>query len=554
MSISVTGSEMYAVFTPLLLGVLALGGLVLDMTFFRNRPRAVGVFILAGMAVIAFGQFGVHLTRLAVTEDAVYAFTGQYSFDHFSVFFNYIFLLSAGVTVLVSLSKLPDGAQRGEYYILITLATVGMCMMAAAHDLLILFVGLETMSIPVYVLVGINKGDLKSGEGSIKYLLLGAFSSAILLYGMALVYGAVGSIDYQDIFNGISVLTREVQAAAFELASKDGASVSAYLEALGQAVKEQEAGVGYMSLMFGIVLVMAGFFFKVAAVPFHMWTPDVYQGAPTPVTGYMATAVKAAAFAGLLRLLLTSFLPLWGFGALYVVVYAAAVLTMTVGNVVAIAQQNLKRMLAYSSIAHAGYMLVGVTAIIAAGQYLYIGGDQAEQNTLVRAYPAARSILFYLLAYAFMNLGAFGVVAAVCREKDGGDTLAGFQGLSLKRPGLAVVMAVCMFSLAGIPPLVGFAAKFYVFQSAVNARLYILVVIGVLNSVVSAYYYLRVVVVMYMYPEEALLPEKAPAVTGAYLANVLMAVFVVALGVMPQSVLAFLDQAISIGLINIPTH
>ncbi len=557
MTVNIAGFELYALMVPILLGLLALGGLVLDMTFWRARPRAVGVFTFIGLLATIFLQLGLHFYRLVGKGQMARAFQGQYYFDAYSSFFNFLFLIAASVAVLLSLSAFKDKeGHRGEYYILIVIATIGMCLMAAAHDLMILFIGIETMSIAVYVLVGIERDSWKSSEASIKYLLVGAFASAVLLFGMALAYGATGAIDYEQVFGGVNNIIDPLHQKALSNASEAGElSLMGYLHSFAQVVEQSPRAriTEYLTLIGGIMLIFTGLFFKVAAVPFHMWAPDVYEGAPTPITAYMATAVKAAAFAAMVRLVLTCFMPLWGFGSLYVVLYVLAVLTMTLGNLVAVAQTNLKRMLAYSSIAHAGYLLVGVTAMIAAGQFLFVGEVADQGQTVLRVYQGARSILFYLVIYAFMNLGAFGVISAVERVKKGGDTLEGFSGLSLRSPAMAVVMAVCMLSLTGIPPLAGFASKFYLFQAAVNVRLYLLVVIAVLNSVVSAYYYLRVIVVMYFHPESEP-PGRAVPVTGAYLANILMAFFVVFLGVVPQSVLVFLEKAIELGMINLPVH
>lgn len=522
-TISITGIYLRAIITPLLLFVLVIGALVLDMTYFKKRVRTLGIFILIGIVIIFFMQFFVHVywlnfmqhqSKQAIIKAAI-TFNKQYYFDIYSAFFNYLFLISAAVSIVLSLTHMEKKDEhRGEYYILLVIATIGACMMAAAHDLIILFIGLEIMSISVYVLVGTERESLRSNEASMKYLLLGAFGSAILLYGMALVYGMAGSMDYQGLSDGIF------------------------------KVYQEESQAQYLTLIFGVCLILAGMFFKVAAVPFHMWTPDVYEGAPTPITAYMATAVKAAAFAGLLRLMITAFTPLWGLETLYHVLWVVSVLTMTLGNFVAIAQKNLKRMLAYSSIAHAGYLLVAITTIVASGQYLgLMDFEQGFEETIKRVYPAASSILFYLCAYTFMNLGAFGLIVALAHEKKGGETLDDFSGLSIKRPGLAVVMAICMLSLAGIPPLVGFMGKFYIFQSAIRNRLFILAIIGVLNSVVSAYYYLRVVVVMYMEPEKVAFDGDKEKFSGVNVVVMAMAMVVVLMGVFPNKMLTLINTA-----------
>jgi len=371
------------------------------------------------------------------------------------------------------------------------------------------------MSISIYVLAGSDRRNVRSNEAAIKYLLLGAFASAVLLYGMALLYGMTGSIGYKDMALGIENI----------LLTGDSTSK--------------------LVLMVGISLLLVGLFFKVAAVPFHMWTPDVYEGAPTPITGFMATGVKAAAFAALVRLFITAFAPLWSQETMLAVLFILAVLTMTLGNVTAIAQSNVKRMLAYSSIAHAGYLLVGVAALAATGVPL----SGAGMSTI---FASGSSILFYLLAYTFMTLGAFGVLVALEREKQVTQTLETLSGLSIRRPGLAALMAIFMFSLTGVPPFIGFAAKFYIIQSAVTTELYVLAVIMVVNSAISAYYYLRILVVMYMQPGERLTITSPTLPFGTYVVNVVMAAAVLVIGVFPEMVMPLIGEIFDKGMFYFP--
>jgi len=508
----------WSLFTPLLLGLLLLGGIVLEITAWKDRPRYVGVYALAGIIIIFIAQAWLHIFRLNVTSHPMVVFEGQYSFDLFSVLFNYIFLIAAAVTIILSLLHFKDDEDhRGEYYLLLLISTIGMCIMAAAHDLLVLFIGLEIMSISVYALVAMQQRSILAGEASIKYLLLGAFASAVLVYGMALMFGVTGELTYHTL------------AVQIEAVRSEGALAS-------------------LTFVVGSFMFLVGLLFKVAAVPFHMWTPDVYEGAPTPITAFMATAVKAAAFAALLRIGVSAFRPLWWFDFLYYGMWTIAVLTMTLGNFVAIAQKNIKRMLAYSSIAHAGYLLVGITAILAAGP---LGDEFGKANMMNNVVSATTSIIFYLVVYTLMNLGAFGIIVALSREKEGGETLSDFAGLARKRPGMAAAMAVFMFSLTGIPPLAGFAGKFFIFQSAIKSQLFILAVIGMLNSVVSAYYYLRVIVVMYMTDEEKPF-IKAPEFSGAIFINTLMGILVVLLGVFPQRFLDILVKFFERGMFDIP--
>ena len=401
------------------------------------------------------------------------AFNGTLALDSYALFFNLIFCLAAGLTLLMSVHYLETvDIRSGEYYALILFATVGMVLMAAATDLIVIFLGLETMSMAVYVLAGIWRQRLQSNEAALKYFLLGAFASGFFLYGVALVYGVTGSVQLGKIAAQVSI---------------HGSSPL---------------------LLVGVALLIVGFGFKVAAAPFHVWTPDVYEGAPTTVTAFMAVGVKAAAFAAFARVFL------YALGAIHGewqgVLWTLSVLTMTVGNVTALVQSNIKRMLAYSSIAHAGYLLVAMVA----GKDL--GGA---------------ALLYYLVAYGVMNLGAFGVVIAVGRKGEPNEEFSDYAGLGFRCPALGMAMTLFMLSLTGVPPLVGFTGKFYIFSAAVNAGYIGLAIIGVLNSVVSAYYYIRVVVNMYMYEGEKTIdllsarPALAVAIILAALGTVLMGVF-----------------------------
>lgn len=405
------------------------------------------------------------------------AFNGMLALDSYALFFNVVFCLVGGMTVLMSVHYLDMAdIPLGEYYALILFSTVGMVLMAAATDLIVIFLGLETMSIAVYVLAGIWLQRLRSSEAALKYFLLGAFASGFFLYGIALVYGATGSVQLGDIAAAISA---------------DGASPL---------------------LLLGIALLIVGFGFKVAAAPFHAWTPDVYEGAPTTITAFMAVGVKAAAFAAFARVFLHTL------GSIHAewqgILWVIAVLTMTVGNVTALVQRNIKRMLAYSSIAHAGYLLVAIVA----GRDL--GGA---------------ALMYYLVAYGLMTLGAFGVVIAVGRKGESNEEISDYTGLGFRYPALGVAMTLFMLSLTGVPPLVGFTGKFYIFSAAVQAGYIWLAVIGVLTSVISAYYYIRVVVNMYMYEEGGKpveLLSARPALAAAILVAAIGTVF---LGVFPSA-------------------
>jgi NADH-quinone oxidoreductase subunit N len=397
--------------------------------------------------------------------------------DNFTFLFYAIILIGTALTIMLSRHYLEDyDKDLGEYYALVLFATVGMMLMAASAHMIMIFLGLEVMSIAVYVLAGLFREDVRSNEASLKYLVLGAFASAFLLFGMAMLYGAAGGTLYLDDL-------------AKRLADAGTLAKPLTLLALG--------------------LLVVGFGFKVAAVPFHMWTPDVYEGAPTSITAFMAVGVKAAAFAAFARVMFLAFPAFhveWN-----MLLWVLAVATMTLGNVVAIAQTNIKRMLAYSSIAHAGYLLV---ALVAANQLGVV------------------SILYYLLAYTLMNLGAFGVVILVGRKKDSYLSIYDYSGLGFQHPGLAVAMSVFMFALAGIPPTAGFVGKFYIFSAAVQAGYIWLAIIGVMNSLVSVFYYLRITVLMYMRPAEADLGPVSftPGVTAVL---VITTVGVLLIGIFP---------------------
>ena len=440
MTLTIPGFHLYSIGPELILTLTAIVILLLDALSPRGRKphfpqiSLLGLAAAAVMTVLMWGIRGTDFARM------IYV-------DNFTFFFYLIFILGTALTVMISRQYLEDyGKNLGEYYALLLFATVGMMLMAASAHLIMLFLGLEVMSIAVYVLAGLFREDPRSNEASLKYLILGSFSSAFLLFGMAFLYGAAGG--------------------------------TLYLDQLPMALM----GHTFMRplALLAMALLLVGFGFKVASVPFHMWIPDVYEGAPTSVTAFMAVGVKAATFAAFARVFFLAFLAMkldWT-----MLLWVLAVATMTVGNVTAIVQTNIKRMLAYSSIAHAGYLLV---ALVAANQL------------------GAVSLLYYLLAYTLMNLGAFGVVILVGRKKDSYLNIYDYSGLGFQHPALAASMALFMFALAGIPPTAGFVGKFYIFSAAVQAGYIWLAIIGVMNSLVSVYYYLRITVLMYMKPAEA---------------------------------------------------
>ena len=383
-------------------------------------------------------------------------YAGMVALDSLSTVFNVLFLASTGVVILLSHPFLKkEDVEHPEYYALLLFATSGMMILSSGLDLVTLFLGIEVLSISLYILAGYRRDSDASNEAAMKYFLLGAFSSAILLYGIALTYGALGTTNLVKI-----------------------------ADMLGNVAGPLPEGLLYA----GLALILVGLSFKVAAAPFHMWTPDVYEGAPTPVTAFMSAGPKAAAFAAIIRTFFLAFGPVHGEWDL--VLSVIAILTMTVGNVAAIAQTNVKRMLAYSSIAHTGYVLIGVVT----------GG-------LIGATGA----VFYLIAYVAMNLGAFAVIIVLEHTGERGDELKDYAGLGFRYPILGAVLSLFMIALSGIPPTVGFVGKLYLFGGAVQSGHILLAVFGVLNSAVSVFYYLRLMVLMYMRePQEVLPPLRVP--------------------------------------------
>ena len=461
--------------------VAATGGVVLllDLLPPRARKEHLGFAGLVGVVL----SMGVTLWLWGAD---VRAFRGMVVLDGYALFFDLVIGYATGLMLLFSMDYLRrEGMESGEFYILVLFAAVGMMLMASAGDLIIIFLALETMSLSLYVLAGFFRPRVEAAEASMKYFLLGAFASGFFLYGIALVFGATGSTNLDRIANAVS------------------------------------AGAGRdPMLVIGAGLLFVGFGFKISAVPFHMWAADVYEGAPTSVTAFIATGSKAAAFAALLRVLLSGLrgAPLDWSALLWVL----AVLTMTFGNVVAIAQRNLKRMLAYSSIAHVGYMLVGVVA----------GGALGNG-----------SVLFYLLVYTFTTAGAFGAILLLERSGREAVRLEDFSGLASPHPILALALSVFLLSLVGIPPTAGFVGKFYLFGAAVRSGYVWLAVIGVLNSAVAAYYYLRLIVYMYMREPEGAPTVFAPSLSGA-LALVVAFWGVVQLGVMPAPLFDLAQAAV----------
>lgn len=458
------------------MAVLLLGAFFPDHAQRRILPLlALGGTVLAGLCVFAI--WGKNLS-FGAAENSIYVA------DDFALFFKSLFLLSLAVTILISgrFLKARTGDRHtviGEYYGLLLFAVVGMMMVASARDLLIVFLGIETLSIALYVLAGFARSRLMSNEASLKYFLLGAFATGFLLYGIALTYFATGSTLLPEIARAL----------------QDNKNIAT----------GGEISLSY--LLPGMAMLLIGLGFKAALVPFHQWTPDVYEGSPTPVTAFMATGAKAAAFAGFTRIFVQALGPDLASSHWHHIVLVLAVLTMTVGNVVAIAQDSLKRMLAYSSIAHAGYVMVGILATASALR----GGSSAQAVA-----NANVSVLAYLAIYALMNLGAFAVLVHLESQRavadpswdseDGNLTIGDVRGLAWRKPGVAIALTIFLLSLAGIPPTAGFFGKLYLFMGAIDQGLIGLALVGVLNSVISFYFYARPLVEMWMH--EA--PESGP--------------------------------------------
>ncbi len=431
-----TAADFYYILPEILLTAGALMVLVIDVLFPKGDRAILGAtlatLVVTGGAVLAFA--GVDTTVSA----------GLLAIDGYAAFFKTIFILSAVLTVLMSAPYLKvEGVRPGEYCFLILCATLGMMFMASGIDLITLFIGLETMAISFYILAGFLKPSQRSNEAAVKYFLLGAFSLGILLYGMSLLYGATGTTNLAGI--------------AESVANSQGSPI----------------------LLLAIILVAAGMGFKIAAVPFHMWAPDVYEGSPTPVTAFLSVGSKAASFAMLIRIFvegLPGLIADW-----QLIFWVLAAITMTVGNIAAITQTNTKRMLAYSSVAHAGYVLIGLVAGTGRG---------------------VAAAMVYLFVYLFMQLGAFAVITMLRRKDVVGDELKDLSGLYLRQPLAAVAMLIFMLSLGGIPPTAGFMGKLWLFSAAIESGLVWLAVIFVVNSVISLYYYYRIIVFMWLKDEQ----------------------------------------------------
>ena len=457
----------------------ALMVLIFDFFLEKESKQYLGWFSLVGIIFAAIATY-----KLMGANGAF--FGGTFLLDPFSMFFKFVFYVACGLGILISINYLKiEDIHRGEYYALLLFATTGMMLMASAGDLITLYLGLELMALSIYILAGFMRRDNRSNESAIKYLFLGAFSSGIMLYGMSLLYGLSGTTNLAGILGFL-----------------------------------READLANPVLFLAMIMLVVSFGFKVAAVPFHMWVPDVYEGAPTSVTAFMSAGPKVAGFAVLLRVFTYTLEPMHAYST--AIISGLAVLTMAVGNIMALSQTNIKRMLAYSSIAHAGYALVGLAA----------GGPEG-----------AASVMLYVCIYALMNMGAFGVVIMLRKTGERGEEIADFAGLGKTNRTAAFLMLIFMFSLTGIPPMAGFIGKFYIFKSAVQAGLVWLAVVGVLFSAVSAYFYLRIIMIMYMKePKGSFELTTSPSLA---LALAISVTAVIVIGVYPTNLLNFARASIA---------
>ncbi len=485
----------------ILLTLFALGILLLDLLLPAQWKRVNALTALVGILFSAAGIVKIQMALNSAGLPGESAFLNSMVVDRFTIYFWYLFLAGAAISILMSMRYLEiEHENHGEFYSLLLFSVVGMMCMAAGFDVVLIFIGLELMAISTYVLVGFLRTDRRSNEAALKYLLLGAFSSGIFAYGLSLFYGLTGSTSLLGIRSGL------VRLAAAHPNHIDPIAIVALLTT------------------------SVGLFFKIAAIPFHQWLPDAYEGAPTSVTGFMSVAVKAAAWAMLLRIFIWGLYPL---RTVYVpLLIFVSILTMTGANLAALTQSNLKRLLAYSSIAHVGYMLLGLVALASV------------------TYPAPaffdgfKGILLYLLVYTFMNLGAFGVIASLRQRNVIGDEMDDIAGLYFRAPTEAVLMLIFLLSLAGIPPLAGFYGKYFIFLSLIESGHYILASLAVLYAVFGLYYYMRIANQMFM--REALDKTLLPISAGMRVALGVTAFATVYIGIFPEQFIRIVNWSLGI--------
>ncbi|HXW92310.1 MAG TPA: NADH-quinone oxidoreductase subunit N [Terriglobales bacterium] len=497
-----TGIDYLLSLPVILLTLFALAILLIDLMIPAEWKWMNAATALIGVLFGAAGVFKIQLVQRELAEHGQrvqWAFMHSLCMDHFAIYFTYLFLAGAALAILISVRYLEiEKEHHGEFYALILFSVIGMIAMAAGYDIVLIFIGLELMAISTYVLVGFLRTDRRSNEAALKYLLLGAFSSGIFAYGLSLFYGLTGSTNLADIGEGI------------------GRQMAAHHDHATPVT------------MIALLTTATGLFFKIAAVPFHQWAPDAYEGAPTSVTGFMSVAVKAAAWAMLLRIFVWGLYPLRS--VYFPLVVFVSVVTMTGANLAALTQNNLKRLLAYSSIAHVGYMLLGLVAF-----------GSVE-------YPAAvadgfRGILLYLLVYTFMNLGAFAVITSLRQRDVIGDDIDDIAGLYSRAPAEAVLMLIFLLSLAGIPPLAGFYGKYFIFLSLVESGHYVLASLAVVYAVFGLYYYMRIANAMFM--REALDSSRLPVSPAMKVALGVSAFATLFIGIFPNRFIQLVTWSLS---------
>lgn len=487
-----TGTDYLLSLPVILLTMFALSILLFDLWL---EPEWKWVNPFLAFLGVAFATVGVvqiqHQQAIAATHGQLleWGFMHAMVMDHFAIYFTYLFLAGTAVAILMSVRYLEiEHEHHGEFYALILFSVIGMICMASGFDVVLIFIGLELMAISTYVLVGFLRKDRRSNEAALKYLLLGAFSSGIFAYGLSLFYGLTGSTNLANIAGGV-----------------------------GRIITENKGHINPL-LVVALLTTSVGLFFKIAAIPFHQWAPDAYEGAPTSISGFMSVAVKAAAWAMLLRILIWGLYPL---REVYVpLIIFVSIVTMTGANLAALTQNNLKRLLAYSSIAHVGYMLLGVVAL-------------ASVNYPNQAFfDGFKGILLYLLVYTFMNLGAFAVIASLRQRDVIGDEIDDIAGLFSRAPTEAVLMLIFLLSLAGIPPLAGFYGKYFIFLSLIESGHYVLASLAVLYAVFGLYYYMRIANAMFM--RDALDKTRLPISAAMRAALAVTAFATVYIGIFPE--------------------
>ncbi len=487
-SFTFTATDFFALKPVILLCLFGCGILLLDFLIKETRLRWWNAMTALIGEVLVGAAVWQHQRELALSP-VVEALNGSVVIDGFSVFFNWIFVISGTLAIIISVRYLEqEGEHRGEYYALMLFAQAGMTILASGYDLVTLFVGLELMALSFYVMVGFLRNEKRSNEAALKYVLLGAFSSGLLVYGFSVLYGLSGHTGLREIAEAVS-----------------------------------ERGLADPMLLLAMIPTAVGLFFKISVVPFHMWAPDAYEGAPTPIAAYVSVASKAASFALLLRIFLV---PLLSAQELWVpALGAVALLTMTLGNIAALTQSNMKRLLAYSSISHAGYMLLGLVA--------------ANETGL-------KGIAVYLLVYVFMNFGAFTLVTVMRREGHAAEEVDDFSGLMGRSPAYAVLMLIFVLSLAGIPPTAGFLGKYFIFLALLQTGHYVLAIFAVLYVAVATYYYFRIVRAVFL--TEAAEPVSITVGLGTRVALAATGVFTLLIGLYPEPFIGMAAESVLLAL------